>query len=298
MIENPTIMVIDDEPSNIQIIMNILNLSDIKPNILSSSNSVIGCQIIENSLPDLIILDWEMPEMNGIDVLNFLNSNNKTKDIPVVMATGVRLTSENLKQALEAGAYDYIRKPIDDTELIARIKSALKICNYYNTKVEYQKQIVELKEEHFKKEIEIKKKELISKSMILINFNNILQNYLEKVKQISIEHCKQDCLAFNLLKKFATEIVEIDTENIWKEFEYHFEQIHNSFYQNLTNKFPDLSQNEMKLCAYIRLNLVTKDIASITRQSIRSIEVARTRLREKLGLKGSAEDIFGFLTKF
>jgi len=298
MIENPTIMVVDDEPSNIQTILNILNNSDIAPKIISSSNSVIACQIIENALPDLIILDWEMPQMNGIDVLNFLQKNNKTKNIPVVMATGVRLSSEDLKLALEVGAYDYIRKPIDDTELVARVKSALKISDYYNSKLEHQKQISELKEEYYNKEIEIKKKELISKSMILINFNNILQNYLEQIKQLSGEHCKKDCPTFNLMKKFGSEIVNIEASNIWNEFEYHFEQIHHSFYENLTQKIPDLSQNEMKLCAYIRLNMVTKDIASITRQSIRSIEVARTRLRDKLGLKGTSEDIFSFLMKF
>jgi DNA-binding response OmpR family regulator/DNA-binding CsgD family transcriptional regulator len=298
MIENPTIMVIDDEPSNIQTILNILNASDIAPKIISSSNSVVACQIIGNVLPDLIILDWEMPQMNGIDVLNFLQKNKKTKNIPVVMATGIRLTSDDLKLALEAGAHDYIRKPIDDTELIARVKSALKISDYYNSKLEHQKHIAELKEKHFNKEIEIKKKELISKSMILINFNNILQNYLEQMKQLSREHCKKDCSSFILMKKFGNEIVDIETANIWKEFEYHFEQIHHSFYKNLAKEFPDLSQNEMKLCAYIRLNMVTKDIASITRQSVRSIEVARTRLRDKLGLKGTSEDIFGFLMKF
>lgn len=298
MIENPTIMVIDDEPSNIQAILSILNASDIKPKILSSSNSVIACQIIESTLPDLIILDWEMPQMNGIDVLNYLKENEKTKNIPAIMATGVRLTSDDLKLALEAGAYDYIRKPIDDTELIARVKSVLKTCHYYNSKIEHQKQIAELKEEHYNKEIEIKKKELISKSMILINFNNILQNYLEKIKKVSNKNCKSDCNSYNLLKQFAKEIVNINNDNIWKEFEYHFEQIHHTFYENLAKQFPDLSQNEMKLCAYIRLNLVTKDIAAITRQSVRSIEVARTRLRDKLGLKGTSEDIFGFLMKF
>jgi len=298
MIENPTIMVIDDEPSNIQTILSILNVSDIKPKIISASNSVIACQIIENALPDLIILDWEMPQMNGIDVLRYLQANDKTKNIPVVMATGVRLSSTDLKLALEAGAYDYIRKPIDDTELIARVKSALKICYYYNSKLEHQNQIAQLKEEHFKREIEIKKKELISKSMILINFNNIIQNYLEKVKEVAKHKDHEKCVAFDFLKKFASEIIDIDTENIWTEFEYHFEQIHHSFYENLVNQFPDLSQNELKLCAYIRLNLVTKDIASITRQSVRSIEVARTRLRDKLGLKGTSEDIFSFLMKF
>lgn len=298
MIENPTIMVIDDEPSNIQTILNILTTSDIKPKFLSSSNSSIGCTIIESTLPDLIILDWEMPNKSGIDVLNFLKENEKTKNIPSIMATGVRLSSDDLKTALDAGAYDYIRKPIDATELIARVKSALKICYYHKAEIEHQKQIAELKEEHLKQEIEIKKKELISKSMILINFKNMLQSYLEKIKQLSEKNCKKDDPTYNLLKKITNEILNLESGNIWKEFEFHFEQIHHSFYENLAKQFPDLTQNEMKLCAYIRLKLATKDISAITHQSIRSIEVARTRLRDKLGLKGKSSDIFSFLMKY
>jgi hypothetical protein len=60
--------------------------------------------------------------------------------------------------------------------------------------------------------------------------------------------------------------------SIWNEFELRFNQVHNTFYQKLNEKSPDLSPNEQRLCAFLRLNMTTKEIASITGQSIRSIE--------------------------
>jgi DNA-binding NarL/FixJ family response regulator len=97
--------------------------------------------------------------------------------------------------------------------------------------------------------------------------------------------------AINILKEVKDKIDGLIRElqlnqkdNSWKEFEVYFEQVHEEFYNKLKSKFPDLSPNEKKLCAFIRLNLATKEICSLTQQSPKSIEVARTRLRQKLNL--------------
>jgi len=60
--------------------------------------------------------------------------------------------------------------------------------------------------------------------------------------------------------------------------------VHNKFYNTLNSKFPDLTPNELKLCAFLRLNMSTKEIAAITYQSYNSLSTARYRLRKKLGL--------------
>ena len=73
-------------------------------------------------------------------------------------------------------------------------------------------------------------------------------------------------------------------DKTWQEFETHFNQVHAHFYQRLMTKFPTLTSNEKKLCAFIRLNLSTKEICAITQHSQKSIEIARTRLRQKLNL--------------
>ena len=70
----------------------------------------------------------------------------------------------------------------------------------------------------------------------------------------------------------------------WKEFELRFGQVHKSFYQNLSAKFPDLSPNEKKICAFLRLNMTTKDIALITYKNVNTINQARKRLRKKMDI--------------
>lgn len=126
-----SILVVDDRPDNLKIIVDYLKESELSLTILKAPNGKIACRIAEKKLPDLIITDWEMPEMNGIETIKYLKSRESTKDIPVIVATGAMTLTENLKTAMEAGAVDYIRKPIDKTELTARVNSMLKLAESF-----------------------------------------------------------------------------------------------------------------------------------------------------------------------
>ena len=126
-----TILVIDDQPDNLKIIVDYLKESGVDYTILKAPNGKIACKIAEKKIPDLIITDWEMPEMDGIETIKCLQGNKDTRDIPVIMASGVMTLPKNLKTALEAGAVDYIKKPVDKTELIARVNSMLKLADSY-----------------------------------------------------------------------------------------------------------------------------------------------------------------------
>ena len=75
-------------------------------------------------------MDWEMPEMNGIEAIKWLKNEPSTKDIPVLMVSALS-SSEDIEMALDTGAIDYIRKPINKTELLARVKSALRIAQQF-----------------------------------------------------------------------------------------------------------------------------------------------------------------------
>lgn len=265
---------------------------------MSSSNSSLGLEIAIQTKPNIIITDWEMPNLNGIELITELKANILTKDIPVIMATGVNISSANLKLALDSGAYDFIRKPIDEMELVARINSALRFVEYYSAKIENEKLILKIREDNHLLEIESKKRELLSKTMILLKINRLHESFQEKMEAIQCDKHKPDCEVYCFSQIHTNEIIKSGNEQIWDELEHHFEQINESFYKNITLQFPSLTPNERKLCAYLRLNLSTKDISAITSQSLRSIEIARTRLREKLNLKGSDEDLHSFLMKF
>jgi tetratricopeptide (TPR) repeat protein len=99
------------------------------------------------------------------------------------------------------------------------------------------------------------------------------------------------------LASIIRNIQRLDADPAWNEFELRFQNVHTRFYDNLTREFPNLTANEMRLCALIKLGMNTKDISTVTFQNIRAIEAARLRLRKKLNLDG-AEDLTTFLLRF
>ena len=123
------ILIVDDQPDNSDTIIAYLEETGLRYKFLQALNGHVACKVALKRLPDLIIMDWEMPEMNGYDALVWLKENEETKEIPVVMATG-RSSGADLGKALKAGAADYIRKPIERQELLARINSCLSISRY------------------------------------------------------------------------------------------------------------------------------------------------------------------------
>jgi hypothetical protein len=83
---------------------------------------------------------------------------------------------------------------------------------------------------------------------------------------------------------------------IWEEFEIRFSKTHAGFFEKLMHSFPELTLNERRLCAFLRLDMTTKEVSTITGQSIRAIEIARTRLRKKLNLSQTETSLFEFLS--
>jgi phosphoserine phosphatase RsbU/P len=122
---NAKVLVIDDEQNYLDLIADTLKVKNYK--ILQALNGKMGCLVAQKFMPDIIITDWEMPELNGIETIKQLKNNLLTQDIPVIMCTGIMTSSENLDSALNAGAVDFIRKPIEPLELLARINSALNL---------------------------------------------------------------------------------------------------------------------------------------------------------------------------
>ncbi|MCT4648534.1 MAG: response regulator [Carboxylicivirga sp.] len=123
-----TILIVDDQPDVIDSVTDHLN-GQKNYRFLQAVNGKMAYEVAEKRKPDLIIMDWEMPLMNGYEALLKIKGNQKISHIPVIMATG-RSSSEDLDQALNAGAADYIRKPIERQELLARVRTCLSLSMY------------------------------------------------------------------------------------------------------------------------------------------------------------------------
>lgn len=140
--KEPIILLADDNPDNLKVMMDILKQTDLQCKLIAAPNGKILVDIAFQKIPDLIITDWEMPVMNGLEAIQELKKNLLTKDIPIIMCTGIMTTPQDLKTAMDAGAVDYVRKPIDAMELVARVQSMLRLSASY-LKIKEQKDEIE-----------------------------------------------------------------------------------------------------------------------------------------------------------
>ncbi|SPD74624.1 putative Histidine kinase [uncultured Desulfobacterium sp.] len=121
------ILAIDDKKDNLIVISALLKNLISQCVVITAQTGALGIKKAEDEQPDVILLDVRMPEMNGYDVCRYLKSNEGTRHIPVIMLTAVEKTSSNRVRGLESGADAFMTKPIDETELIAQVKVALRI---------------------------------------------------------------------------------------------------------------------------------------------------------------------------
>ena len=139
-----------------------------------------------------------------------------------------------------------------------------------------------------------KEKEVTTNVLYLLKKNEFLANLTETLQELNNQLIPENK---SYMRNIISEIERNTFKDSWDEFEKRFQEVHVDFYKNLLEKFPDLTPNELKLCAFLKLNMTSKDISSITNQSVDTLKVARFRLRKKLGLE-NGENMIAFLVKF
>ena len=130
------ILVIDDLPENVFMLQDRLEHEGYE--VLTAYDGSTGIEKAVLELPDLILLDVMMPDITGIEVCKTLVANPKTKNIPIILVTA-KSGAEDTKEGLEAGAFDYIKKPFNRIELLARVNSALKLSDAQKSLLESEK---------------------------------------------------------------------------------------------------------------------------------------------------------------
>lgn len=132
------ILVVDDEQVNVELLGRFLSKDY---DVMTAYDGNEALLKVETAFPDLILLDIMMPGMSGYEVCRKLKSNEKTMSIPIVMVTSLGEREDRIK-AIEAGADDFLNKPVDLYELTARVKSLLKVKQYYDALVKEQDKLL------------------------------------------------------------------------------------------------------------------------------------------------------------
>jgi tetratricopeptide (TPR) repeat protein len=150
-----------------------------------------------------------------------------------------------------------------------------------------------LEKQSIEKELYFKNKELSINLISLIRKNDMLSDISKKLVEIGKVVKKEETK--EAITKINRELRNNANDKMLKEFTLRFQEVHKDFYESLLLKFPELTPNELKLCAFLRLNMSTKEISELTGQRILTIDHARYRLRKKLGISNSEVNLIAFL---
>lgn len=288
---NPKILIVDDKREYLQTAMNIIVEESYPYALLCAPNGKIALDIAIKEIPDIIIMDWEMPEMNGIEALVKLKNNALTKHIPVIMSTGIRLSIKDLKIAFDAGASDYLRKPLEKTEFIARIQSHLRMSICFKA-IQRQKETLNASAIALLNQ-KIDTLEAVNQQgqSHLMFINQTLQAFLSKLESIDPTGINISQDISMLISKVRQSIQSLRHANS------DINRPCRQFLQSYLQEHPKLTPGELQLSFMLRQGLSTKEIASLTFKEESSVKVSRSRLRKKLKLTEST-NLVAYLDQF
>lgn len=156
-----------------------------------------------------------------------------------------------------------------------------------------EKEVVRLKNEKLETEIGFKNKELANMTMHLVQRGEVLTKIKETILSVIKKHDFSDStINFRQLMRLIRTAERTDED--WEQFSVHFNHVNEGFFANLKERYPDLTPNELKLCAFLHLNLSSKEIAQLMNITIKAVEVGRYRLRKKLRLDPE-QNLYEFL---
>jgi DNA-binding CsgD family transcriptional regulator len=146
-----------------------------------------------------------------------------------------------------------------------------------------EKEIIALKNENLETEINYKNKELASLTMHLVDRGRLLLNIKDELMALTKKlNIPDPAYQFRSVFKLLSDTDKNSDD--WDHFAIYFDQVHNNFLSTMKTKFPGLSSTDLKLCAYLRLNLTSKEIAQLLNISLKGVEISRYRVRKKLNL--------------
>lgn len=270
------ILMVDDDVDTLNQIINCFEGLDNMYLFYRALNVKDALQICTDYEPDLIITDWEMPIVSGIEFIKYIKNSGRLYDIPIIMLTGKMTRPEHLNVAFSAGATDFIRKPIEKIELIARVRSMLMLSDSH------------------REAIELKNRDLVNTALHIVQNNEFNAKLRQKVIEMEKSCGYLDVDLTKMLKELNADLCEKIKMEAWDKFDSYFKQVHPNFFNRLIAICPKISPAELRLAAFLRLNIGTKEIAAIMFLTVDSVRTGRTRLRKKLNLPQD-ENLITFL---
>jgi len=173
--------------------------------------------------------------------------------------------------------------------------SGLLVLGLLFTRFRLKSKLVVIEKEKIESELTMKDRELTVNLISLIKKNEMISDISNKLTLL--ENSVKSTETKEIIAKMSRNLRNSADDKMFNEFSRRFQEVHIGFYEKLIKTYPDITPNELKLCAFLRLNMSTKDISELTGQQITSIAKARHRLRQKLAITGSDTNLVTFLSQ-
>ncbi len=306
--ELPKVLIIDDREFDRIIYKEYLGEVNYHFNELDDGLGVLDQ--LTKELPDLILLDWQMPRQGGLETLKIIKKNRMYQDIPIIIITGLQ-DDKVLEEAFDFGSVDFLNKPVKNIELNARVHSALKMSEQNKMLFKQKRELEDLnkiinsqkeelqksltiktelldnsEEEHKKKIGEVKRKMMtmeMENTKISTNVKGVLNLIEECYTQLKSENPESSVL--RRLRQLERSVNNIVNDNqSWQDFKDVFESMDSEFFNKLTKENPKLTTLDLKHCAYIKMNIDNFELSKILNVEMKSLQMTRYRLKKKLKL--------------
>jgi ligand-binding sensor domain-containing protein/DNA-binding CsgD family transcriptional regulator len=166
---------------------------------------------------------------------------------------------------------------------VVKIINQRKEKQFKEDKLRSSQKIIQLENDKLENEVNFKQRELASLALNITSKNETLEQIKAQLKTAISSKETDGRATLNQIIKLIDNTIKLD--NNWKKFEFYFDQVHGNFLERLREKYPDLTTSQLKLCAYLKMNLSSKEIATLMNISVAGIEKSRYRLRKKFNLE-------------
>lgn len=307
--ELPIVLIVDDREFDRILYKEFLGDDNYQFSELDDGEGIIDQ--LKTEIPDIILLDWQMPRVNGLETLKMIKKNKAFDQIPIIIITGLK-DEEVLEKAFDYGGIDFLNKPVSKIELNSRVLNALNLSEtkrmliqqkrellelnqiIKNQKSELEKslalknQLLETTEEEFKKDIHSQNKKVLTMELdankIVNNFKSIKNTIDECYTSIKAELPESPVI--RKLKQISRTLEGMTvSDDSWDEFKEAFKTIDNEFFNKLSKLNPKLTTLDLKHCAYIKMNLDNYEVSKILNVELKSLQMTRYRLKKKLKIE-------------
>ena len=296
--EQKVILVVDDEFETLEQVITCLSEAFPAYQLMNASNGEKALELMERVVPQLVLTDWEMPELNGYRLTQLMKSMPKLRDTAIIIMSGKKTSSTDLEKALEVGSIDYLSKPLDEIELKARVRSVLQLVetNLLSKQQHLQIQaLLQSEKQRLEEELQEKKQKLSASTLLDVEKQRLFQHIEKTFSKISPLSAEMPALN-NLLLELRSNIKKLaDLNASWDDFRLHFEEVHPNFFKQLSSITDHLTIQDTKLAVYLKLGMSTKEIANLSNISPESARKSVYRLRKKFHVTIKDDDFRKFM---